>query len=134
MRNKIIILAAFVFISNLIWEALHSTLYICNMNGDFVYIILRSSVGDVFLIGLIFLFISLKNMNTKWINKPSRLDLILIAIVGILTAIIIEMVSLSSGRWEYEIMMPTILGIGITPIFQLAITAIISLWLINKIR
>ena len=43
----------------------------------------------------------------------------------------IEIINLNLGRWDYTKLMPTIFGIGISPLIQLVATAIISLVLIR---
>ena len=37
-----------------------------------------------------------------------------------------EKISLSLGRWEYASSMPTLLGVGLTPLLELAITGVLT--------
>jgi len=95
-------------------------------------ILLRASITDLILISAIFLIVTAKNKNIKWINKPSKLDYATIVILGILTATVIELNALTLGRWSYVSSMPTVFGIGLSPLIQLATTSLIALWLIRK--
>jgi len=85
------------------------------------------------LIG-IFLFISLKNKTISWINKPKKSDYIIIIITGFIIAIFIETINLNLGRWAYKEIMPTIFGIGLSPLIQLPLTAVVSLYLVRRIK
>lgn len=45
-----------------------------------------------------------------------------VAIMGSIFSYIDERVSLYLNRWEYAVNMPRLLGVGITPLFELAVT------------
>ena len=135
MKKKIFILLISVFILNLIWEFLHFPLYICNLTiSNNSLMILKVSLGDLLIISLIFFFVSLKNKSIRWLNSPSKFDYLVITFLGIVAAIFIELNALSIGRWSYKEVMPTIFGIGFTPLIQLAATSLIALWFVNLIN
>ena len=75
----------------------------------------------------IFLIISIKNKNINWINTPTKKDYLALVLLGLIIASIIEIINLNLGRWDYTSAMPTIFGIGISPLIQLATTTILSL-------
>ncbi len=128
---KVLILMSFVLILNLIWEFSHYFLYI-DMSGILKKIhLICASLVDMIIIGLIFLFVSLKNNNIKWIEKPNIIDYFIIIILSLIISAFIELRALSTGRWAYTELMPTVFGIGLSPLIQLAIVSIISLKL-NK--
>ena len=79
----------------------------------------------------IFLIISIKNKNINWINTPTKKDYLALVLLGLIIASIIEIINLNLGRWKYTKLMPTILGIGISPLIQLTATAILSSILIR---
>ncbi|MBI2632342.1 hypothetical protein HYW75_05035 [Candidatus Pacearchaeota archaeon] len=138
MKKKIFLFFILTFLLNLFWEVWHSLLYNWNklpLQNDVYFYILRilySTLGDLILLGIIFLLLSIKNMNIKWLNKPSKLDYILIIFSGLVLSIFIEFRALTEGRWFYNDLMPTILGVGITPLLQLFTTFIFALWLIEE--
>ncbi len=134
MKKKIILFLVLALILNLIWEFAHAPLYISQMlETSYNLTLIKASFGDLILISIIFALISLKNKKIKWINKPSKIDYGLIILLGIITAIFIELRAFSLDKWSYTELMPTIFGIGITPLVQLAVTSLIALWLARKI-
>ena len=132
--QRFLLLMGIVFILNLIWEFSHSFLYI-NLTGISKFpLLLLASFTDMIIISIIFLIVSLKNKNLDWIKKPVKLDYILIIILGLLIAIFIELAALRIGKWAYTELMPTIFGIGLTPLVQLFITAIISIFSLSFLK
>ena len=131
---SIVLLIALAFLLNLLWELLHYQLYI-DLSGISRYLhILLASFTDAIIILAIFIIVSLKNKNLNWLNKPSRLDYALIIILSLLIAIAIETWALNIGRWAYNNFMPTIFGIGLTPLIQLAVTSLVALWMVRKFK
>ncbi|MFA4952757.1 MAG: hypothetical protein WC584_00890 [Candidatus Pacearchaeota archaeon] len=128
IRN-IFILSSIILVINLIWELSHYFLYIDKSGISPILHLLLASFTDMLIILGIFLIISLRNKSINWINKPKKNDYFLIIILGLITASIIEKVNLNLGRWAYTKLMPTIFGIGISPLIQLATTAIISIYI-----
>ncbi len=128
-KLKLVFLAIFIFGLNLIWEFSHYGLYI-DLTGipPAIHLII-ASFTDLVLISFIFLIVSIFRKSIKWIENPKKFDYIIIIILGMLIAIIIEIYSLTYNRWAYTELMPTIFGIGVSPLIQLFTTAIISLWL-----
>lgn len=140
MKKQIFLLISLVFLLNLFWEVLHTPLYASPLNEGFsslgehyyMFVLLYASFIDVLMISMIFGIITLRNRSWKWINKPSFADSIIIVITGFIIAIVIEYRALNTGRWAYGYFMPTIFGIGLTPLIQLATTALLALWLVRK--
>lgn len=138
MKKQLIMLFVLFFLLNLFWEISHSLLFDWNQsplqNNVEFYIgrILFSTFGDLVILTLIFAVISLKNKSIQWINKPSRIDYMLVIILGIIFAIFIEIRASIQGKWHYTELMPTIFGIGLTPLIQLFTTFLLALWLIRR--
>lgn len=137
MRKQILLFFVLAFLLNLFWEISHSILYDWNIaplkNDVYFYVpkILFSTLGDLLFIGIIFFFVLIKNRNTKWLNKSSSLDYIIIIFLGIILAVFIEIRAIEQGKWFYSTLMPTLFSIGITPLFQLFTTFILALWLVR---
>ncbi|MEK7630690.1 MAG: hypothetical protein AAB417_01520 [Patescibacteria group bacterium] len=109
------------FLLNLIWENVHSYLYIHYQGGTITELILvKAAFFDAFVTlvaGALYLWV-----------KPfrGRLD---VTIGGLLSfAIGLELFALATLRWNYSSWMPTLpcLDVGLTPIVQLALLAYIS--------
>lgn len=138
MKKQLIVLLILFFLINLFWEISHSLLFDWNLpplqNNVEYYIprILFSTFGDFIILTIIFAVISLKNKSWKWINKPSKTDYFMIVLLGIIFAIFIEIRASIQGKWHYSELMPTIFGIGLTPLIQLFTTFLLALWLIRR--
>lgn len=128
MLSKI---ALTLFVLNLAWEFLHYPLYV-DLSGiaHFLHLI-TASITDVFMVLGIYAVVSLKNRNLKWMDKPSRWDFCLIISVGLAVAVLIELINLNLSRWEYTSAMPTLFGIGLSPLVQLASTGALPFLLKN---
>ena len=131
-KSRLFLLAFIVFFLNLIWEFSHYRLYVDLTGIPSTIHLIIASFADLFLVFLIFSINSLFRRSIKWIENPKKLDYANLAVFGVLIATSIEIYSLSKGRWAYTELMPTILGIGLSPLIQLSTTSILSLW-INRI-
>lgn len=121
MLKKIFLIFLLSFILNLIWENLHSYLYVGYMGGEITeFILLRASVADAVFITLI----SLPFVFIPSLKRKSRL----IIFIGVLLAVFIELWALNTERWAYNEYMPIIpiLGVGLTPTIQLGLLGYFS--------
>ena len=113
---------------------MHYSLYI-DLSGISKYPhLIIASFTDMLIILSIFTIVSLKNKSFNWMKNPSKFDYLLFIFMSFIIAILIEIINLSLGRWEYTFIMPTIFGIGISPLIQLALTGIASLIIVNYIE
>jgi hypothetical protein len=119
---------------NLLWEFSHHPLYIDLSGIPQNLHLIMASFADMFIIWGIFAVVSLKNKSLDWLKAPSRSDYLLIVFLGLIIAIFIEAINLNLGRWEYTQAMPTLFGIGASPLLQLALTGVISLLFIKKLN
>lgn len=126
-------IAFFVLTLNLIWEFSHHILYVDLTGIPLIPHLILASFTDLFLVWFILVLNSILRKNLDWMEKPKKSDYVVITTLGILIAAAIEVYSVSRGRWAYTELMPTFLGIGISPLVQLFSTSSISLWLVNKI-
>lgn len=133
-KTQFILLGVIILILNLIWEFSHFQLYYDLTGISKVPHLLIASIGDLFFIGIIFLIISYKNKTMHWIKNPNRSDYLLIVLFGSIISILIEVINLDLGRWAYREAMPVIFGIGLSPLVQLFIILIISLFIFRKIN
>ena len=125
--KKLSILVLLIFSLNLIWEFSHYKLYVDLTGIPSNLHLIIASLTDLFLILIIFLINSIFRKSVSWIENTKKSDYAVIVILGVLIAIIIEIYSLSRGRWLYTESMPMIFGIGISPLIQLFTTSIISI-------
>jgi hypothetical protein len=121
IKKRILAIFFVAFVLNVLWENLHSVLYVNYMGGRISeFILLRAAFWDAVMITAIclpFLFISgLKKYD--W----------LIILIGIIISVGIELWALSTGRWMYNDLMPIIpmFSVGLTPTIQLGLLGFIS--------
>lgn len=127
----------FSFLLNFLWEALHAVYLYQRHDFDasnYVPMLLYvSSVDSLIIMGL-YIGVSISCMNFFWIKIFTKRQLFVFAGIGVLVAAIIEILSLFYfHRWAYKKLMPTVLGIGISPLIQLSITGLISVWWTRKV-
>lgn len=135
MKKRLFTIGFLVLILNLIWEFSHYRLYndLSSITGPTHLII--AGFGDVVFVFFILGLISVLNKNVKWIKNPSKKHYVLFAVFAMAIAVIIEVVNVKYlGRWSYKPAMPTIFGIGLSPLVQLAITGSFSLWISGKLK
>ncbi len=131
-KETILLLVLIILILNLVWEFSHSKLYTDLTGIPRTLHLITASFSDVFWIFLIFIPISLINKSLEWIINPGGKEYILIIFFGLVIAILIETINLNLGRWTYKEIMPTLFGIGISPLLQLATTGVLSLLILKK--
>lgn len=131
IKQRFILLILTGFIFNLIWESLHYPLYYDLSGIPHILHIITASVSDMIILTCIFLIISLTNKSFNWINKPKYLDYVLTIVLGLIIAVILEIINLYFVRWIYKPIMPTISGIGLSPLLQLATTGVVSLFVVK---
>lgn len=51
---------------------------------------------------------------------------IAVATMGLIFSYVDERISLYLGRWEYAVNMPRVLGVGLTPLLELAVTGAVT--------
>ncbi len=132
-KTQFILLGFIILIISIIWEFSHFPLYHDLTGISKIPHLLIASIGDLFFVGIIFLAISYKNKAINWVKSPNRSDYLLIILFGSFIAILIEVINLNLGRWAYTEAMPVIFGIGLSPLVQLSITSILSLFIFRKI-
>jgi len=120
MLIKIFFIAFFL---NLLYEILHSLLYLTCLEAPskkYVYLIIKGAIFDGFSITIIYL-ISL--------FPPNNLQILVFLSISLIFAYAWEVYSLKKKKWEYSEKMPKVFGVGLTPLIQLALTGIISVYL-----
>lgn len=118
--KSFLLLFLFAFSLNLIWENIHSFLYVHYKGGSITeQILLFAAFADA-------VFITLLGVLARLLERAR-----VIILGGLLLAISIEKWALLTGRWEYSYLMPIIplIETGLTPTLQLAVSGYISYYL-----
>jgi hypothetical protein len=138
MIKEVVILLILFFVLSLVWEVAHSVLYDWNkkpLENSLKFKSLRLSksvLGDVMILTVMFLIVSGIVRSLTWINSPGVLEYSLIIVMGLAVAVFIEMRNLGVA-WNYNSLMPTVFGIGLSPLVQLALTFLISMWIVKAV-
>lgn len=90
--------------------------------------LLTMAVKDAGLIVLFFWMATLIIGGQQLVAQSSVLALFVV--LALTFSFFDERLSLRWGRWEYVPVMPTIGGVGITPLLELAVTGVLALLLV----
>lgn len=115
------------FLFNLVWEVIHSQLYITCLESSlkrYIPLIIGASLKDGFWITSFFLFSAYIFGNVNILTNIYQL--ICFTFFSLVFSFIDERISLKMKRWEYSRKMPTIFRVGVTPLFEVAITGILT--------
>ncbi len=128
---------AFAFLLNYLWESYHAVyLYAAHDFNAEKYVRMLSYVSavDGSLILAIYLFLSLLWKDMLWLRKMNRRQAGVAFAAGLSIAAAIEYRKVFVLKtWSYTPLMPTVLGIGVSPLLQLSVTGLMSFWLTRRI-
>ncbi len=141
MKNKVFLLSTFfilAFLINFFYESLHAIyLYTCCTDllaPAFVKLITVASVGDAMYLTIMYVIIALITRSFVWITNLRKNNLFLFSLLGLIFAIIIEIKGVYIlNKWSYSPLMPTLFGIGLSPLVQLTLTGLITLIITRKL-
>lgn len=124
VRNVPIILIV-AYVLNLIWEKSHMVLYnIAAIPMEPWWILVRATFWDAVIISGVYLLVYTKDTKKRYI---------LSACICLCIAIFIEQRAMLEGRWEYLPSMPLVFGMGLSPLIQLPLLAILTYEMVEKI-
>ena len=128
-NSKRVIFQVFVvaFIVNFIWENAQAPLYAGYNNfGQHFWICFWATFFDALFVTLMYGLINLLRKGRYNFSKLKQIEVSLILVISLITAIVIEFRALSEGKWAYNQFMPLVYIIGVTPLIQLFITTLLS--------
>lgn len=128
VREALQILAV-AFLLNWIWEATHAAAYV-ESTGPFLYR-LRHCLPMAGTDALWTLAIWGLATAIWWRTERRALRLATLAVLGALTAVVVERIALADGRWAYNALMPIIpvVGVGVWPVAQMVVLPVVAVWL-----
>lgn len=127
----------FAFLFNSLWEALHAV-YLYEEHdfnaSKYVPMVLYVSYRDSLLILGTYLGVSIIWLNIFWIRVFTRSRAVVFSVIGIAVGAAIEYLAVFYfHRWMYKESMPTVVGIGISPLLQLSVTGLMAVWLTRRL-
>ena len=122
---------------NYIWESVHEAflyrVFKCSAEL-YVLMILEAAVIDASIILGIYLFVAVLWLDIFWLKTMKRNQLYASCVTGMLIAVLIEYRGVMSLKeWSYLPAMPTVFGIGISPLIQLSATGLPAFWLAKRL-
>jgi hypothetical protein len=127
----------FSYLLNFIWETYHAVLLYEGHDfnaGRYVRMINYVSFVDAFMVLGIFFFVSLLWRNLFWLKSMDALQTLLALLTGFAASGVIEYRAVYlMNEWRYNPNMPTVLGIGLSPLIQIGITGLLALWLTRRL-
>lgn len=127
----------FSFLLNYIWESVHEAFLYedHSFNAEkYITMMLYVSTVDASVILTIYLGVSALWKDILWFQKPKRMQVYASSLAGLSVAAVIEYWNVMVKKeWSYTPLMPTILGIGVSPLLQLSVTGLMALWLTRKV-
>ena len=135
----LVLISIFIFsyMVNFIWESLHAVfLYEDHDFNAMKYVLMVSYVSliDGFLILGIYLFVAALWREVAWIQEMNGKQICTVLIAGLLLAAAIEYRKVFVTRtWSYNRLMPTIFGLGLSPLLQLSGTGLWAFWLSGRV-
>jgi len=130
-------ISAFAFLLNYVWESYHAVfLYGAHdFNAEkYVRMLGYVSAVDSSLILTIYLLLSLLCKDMLWLRKMNRWQAGVVFAAGVMIAAFIEYRKVFVLRaWSYTPLMPTVFGLGLSPLLQLSSTAWLAFWITKKI-
>jgi hypothetical protein len=120
-QRKLRLIFLLSFALNFIWENAHSFLYAAFLSGPITEpVLLGATFADtMYVTALGLLFIRVQSFRNRiWFSLP----------IGIVVAIVVELIALHSGLWAYKPSMPLVpfFHVGLTPAFQLGLLSYIT--------
>ncbi len=127
---------------NLVWEHIHFALYDCSAGCNVstlsflpLPLLVKASIFDAFFITVLYLFVAALHTSLIWIYTWHMPDTVLIIGVALFFATIIEQNALATHKWAYSPLMPIvpIIAVGLSPFVQLAVLAIATYTIVQKL-
>ena len=93
----------------------------------------RAAAWDVAISVAAYLAAALAVRNALWIHHSARWPYAIYFAIGLGITIAIERWASAEGRWQYREAMPTIAGIGLTPLLQWIVIPAVLLFVIRRV-
>lgn len=126
LKKFLSVLAVAAFGLNMLWELAQVFAFssLDDAAGFEIFILVTiASVADAFITLAAFLIVALIRRKSGWQESAKTSDFLIFAVVGAVSAILIETVAISRGVWTYGDYMPIVplLEIGLLPFLQLTV-------------
>jgi hypothetical protein len=125
------------YVLNFVWEALHAVFLYQGHDfsaSQYVPMVAYVATVDAFLVLGMFGITVLVVRDLAWISHIEKKSLTVFLLFGLLFAAFIEYRAIFvEQRWSYTALMPTLFGLGLSPLLQLGLTGLIALFLCKQL-
>ena len=142
MRSKQILFCLsvvfiFAFMNKYLWESLHGySLYADHIidSDKYVQMMIYMSFMDAMMILVLYLACAVFVKDVLWLKEVNSKRTSIFFVLGLFIGIVAEYWAVYvSHEWHYNARMPLIFGIGLSPLVQLGVTGVLSLWITKKL-
>ena len=128
----------FSFFLNFVWESFHSVFLYEGHNFNAARYIPMigyvSNIDSMLILGM-YVVVALLWKNLSWIKQIKKYQIALFIVLGLIIASFIEYRAIFVlERWSYSSLMPTVFGIGLSPLVQLSATGLLAIWFTRRIQ
>jgi len=127
----------FSFLLNYTWESLHAVFLYEGHNFQaekYIRMLLYVAAVDGLIISVIYLGVAALWRDILWLREMNRKQIFTACIAGAVIAAVIEYRKVLILKvWSYTPLMPTIFGIGVSPVLQLGVTVYLTFWLSRRV-
>lgn len=111
-----------VFVLHFLWEVVHSRWYV-TMEGLSLWVTIvvwvRASLGDVVITVIAFASAAAATRAAEWpLGRRVVAGSAVFVATGLAITVVSEVFAVRTGRWIYSDTMPTIAGVGLSPLLQ----------------
>jgi uncharacterized membrane protein YidH (DUF202 family) len=128
---------AFAFLLNYFWESCHAVFLYArhDFNAEkYVRMVSYASAVDGFIIIGMYLFVSGLWRDLFWLHRMDRKQQYAAGLTGLVVAAMIEYSKVFVLKaWSYTPLMPTVFGIGLSPLIQISVTGLLAFWLTRRL-
>lgn len=117
------------FLLNMTWEVWHSQLYTTCLQQSWtknVRLLTIMSLKDALFIVLFYLISFAIVREYMPATIPQVAPHVLFVFFALIFSFIDEKIAIARNRWEYSLSMPTLFGVGITPLLEIAVTGLLA--------
>jgi hypothetical protein len=135
--STLAVIAVLSFLLNYVWESLHEA-FLYKQHSfkavKYVVMMLYVSTVDASVILGMYLGVAALWKDILWLREMKWQQAFVVCVAGMAIAAFIEYRSvLVLKEWSYTPLMPTIFGIGVSPLLQLSVTGLLTFWLTRTI-
>lgn len=132
-KDDLLTAATLGSLTNFPWEMAHSLLYRGVADFTWKQHLLccgLAALADGAGVAAIFAVGALAFREPRWTRKPSAAKVLLTLVLGVVSAVLVEILALRLGWWAYEPSMPRLSGtnIGLSPLMQFIVLPLLVLF------